>query len=380
MSRKSSLIIGLIGILLLLSTGGFVSAKTTGWTPTWVQVNAPDMVTPGQWITGLQEYKGQLFALAGNTFPDQQAIVWRSSDGSRWEKALEFGSPFWLHMGQAKGKLYLSGMDITTYYPAKIWRSSDGITWDLIMEDGFGDDANLTVSIFKQFEGWVYAGTYNDWSGAQVWRSRNGDPGTWEKVFDTNNYKAYQVTDLYDFQGRLYMSIEAWGDGEDDGWAQVWSTADGKQWEQVLPDGFGETNYSPGNFMAYKGYLYLGTAAWEGGQLLRSPDGQTWSKVFDPGYGDPNNFKLESLIVYLGDLYMVMDNFTVGATVWRSVDGLTWTQVNQDGFGNPLNHGTQWGTSNTVFHDDLYLGVYQPWWDFEDPTLVMSQIWKLDHP
>jgi hypothetical protein len=348
--------------MVLVTTGcaADIHAKSP---PTWEQVNAPDIVSPYQWITGVQAFKGQLFAASSknSNFYSFDSALYRSKDGSHWTKieSMSFNYQQYFHFGILKGKLYVGGTkpgDLLN--TAELWRTVDGNRWETVTSDGFGDPTNCNVFSFSEYKGMVYAGMANELN-AQVWRSPNGDPGTWKRVFTADTVHATSPNSLYVFAGKLYVTIET-------DWlaqAEIWRSGDGAHWEQVGANDFESTDVSPSNLVAYKNTLYLGMSSLDnggrislGGQLWRSQNGAKWTKVLDGGMGNIKNWKFESLVVYDNDLYTVLDSI-LGLTVWRSSDGQTFTKVSEAGFGKPNNNTGHWGTSLTIFNGQLYIGT-----------------------
>jgi hypothetical protein len=286
------------------------------------------------------------------------------------------------HFGVLQRRLYVGGIKPgKTLNSAGLWRTTDGETWETVTSDGFGDITNYSVYPFAEYQGGLYAATASV-LGAQVWRSRNGEEGTWVRVFNTRNPNATSPTSLYVYGGRLYAAIET--DWEKN--FELWSTGDGEQWQRVGTSTFESTNVASSNLIEFKGALYVGIASMKvhmdhssairidfqkppcvemaplntenllGGQLWRSTDGAQWTKVLDGGMGDVKNWKFESLTIFEGDLYAVLDGLS-GLTIWRSSDGLNWTDVSKPGFGKVNNATGHWLNSKAIFHHQLYIGT-----------------------
>jgi len=340
----------------------------------WEQVNAPDITYYRQDITSLQVFKGELYAASSNWNSQSDTALYHSTDGAHWNKIDSLSVECaWFHFGTFKDMLYAGGGCSLGI----LWRSSDGKNWEVISPDGFGDPTNQVVGLLYEFNGMLYASTYNGTSGAQIWRSSSGDPGTWNKVFSNENPIVMSVNSFYSFGGKLYATF---GVLHETAMIQVWRSEDGVKWEEV-DNGFDQiTNginlWGTSNMIDFKGVLYLGTSGgMNGGQLYRLENGASWIKVFDDGMGDADNFGVESLIIFNSDLYMVLDN-EAGITVWRSSDAQKWDQVSEPGFGDPSNNQqTQGGTSVTIFNNQLYIGT-DPFAD-ENGT---GQIWRTGNP
>jgi len=218
----------------------------------------------------------------------------------------------------------------------EIWRTSDGTIWNQVNIDGFGDPNNTYADPEVVFGDHLYAGTTNEVTGAEVWRTSDGT--NWEQVNidgygDPNN--VFTVP-LVAFDGYLYTGTTNEVTG-----AEIWRTTDGITWDQVNIDGFGDPNNvyaEPGKFAVFEGGLYVGT--WNevtGPEVWRTSDGTFWLQVNDDGFGDPNNTGGHPSVVFKGNLYAGLWNEATGAQIWRTLDGTNWTQVVADGHGDPNN-------------------------------------------
>jgi hypothetical protein len=232
-----------------------------------------------------------------------------------------------------------------------IYRSEDGKKWEAVDTEGFGDKDNQYVPIFAEFQGWLYAGTYNP-KGPQVWRSQTGDPGSWEKVMtsSTNN----DSTGLIVFKDQLYAMFGTVGMTTP---LTVWHTADGVSWEQV---DFSENTCSfPGGFSVYKDALYIGIInCSSGSEMWWTEDGKDWKVTGQNGFNTP-----VALVTTLGEyrdkLVALGVDMHTGMEVWESADGQQWKQVNQDAFGSMHSTWNTWPTKAiAVFKDRLYVGSW----------------------
>lgn len=109
---------------------------------------------------------------------------------------------------------------------------STPLDWQQSNANGFGNPANNTIGALAVFNGWLYAGTWNE-DGAQLWRTSNGQ--TWSQVtqpWAVSNTEVYCATP---FGSHLYI-----GTGNEAG-GEIWRT-NGTTWEQVASGGLGDTN------------------------------------------------------------------------------------------------------------------------------------------
>jgi hypothetical protein len=106
--------------------------------------------------------------------------------------------------------------------------------------------------------------------GGQVWRSRTGDLGSWEPVTldGFGNPDNIKIESLYRFKGRLYAITYNENTG-----MEVWVTHKGQNWELVNEPGFGKgecnwaTLWSNATVATRQG-LFVGTWNYcEGGEV-----------------------------------------------------------------------------------------------------------------
>jgi hypothetical protein len=228
----------------------------------------------------------------------------------------------------------------------QIWRSTDGASWTSVVADGFGDATNVTIDTLLAFDNQLYAGTYN-WdngtgvtTGGQLWRSSDGD--TWTQLtltgFDPlSNTEFFQ---LASYDSQLYVST--WTDGSHGG--EIWrsSTGNSNDWSQVESNGFGDGNNQVVlAFASHDNYFYAGTAnTASGAEVWRSPSGDTssWAQVNTDGFGDVDRTGISALASFDGHLYaaVLRRGGTGGGEVWRCqvCDGTDWVKIVDDGFGN----------------------------------------------
>ncbi|MGC8786584.1 MAG: hypothetical protein ACP5Q1_04065 [Anaerolineae bacterium] len=71
------------------------------------------------------------------------------------------------HLLEYGGKLYAATWNEQT--GGEIWRSADGNNWDWVVTGGFGDATNAAILCMQEFNGYLYAGTGKFAGGADVW-------------------------------------------------------------------------------------------------------------------------------------------------------------------------------------------------------------------
>jgi hypothetical protein len=231
---------------------------------------------------------------------------------------------------------------------AQIWRRS-GSTWSNVMTGGFGNPLNQAIDHLIEFDGALYAGTYN-WDdeagtseGGEIWRSTSGT--SWTQVVDAgfgdpNNAEAFRFAV---FEGELYAGTCS---GAETAGGEVWRSASGDlgAWTQSVSGGFGNiSNFYMLALKPHAGHLYVGTANYDtGGEVWRSATGDpgTWSSVAPSGFGDIGNTGVSALAEFNDDLYALTTHASdAGGEVWRchDCDGSDWDQVVDNGLGNACN-------------------------------------------
>ena len=80
------------------------------------------------------------------------------------------------------GKLYAGTWNSVT--GAEIWRTANGTSWERVLQGGFGKSDNGRIAALVAFRGELFALVGNFETGAEVWRSASGDANSWNKVID----------------------------------------------------------------------------------------------------------------------------------------------------------------------------------------------------
>ena len=284
------------------------------------------------------------------------------------------------------GQLYV-GMEADNSLGARLWRSRSGVAipqgqedWEEVVADanglpfGVGEVLqNDHIDSLAEFNGYLYVSTANGGSstlGTRVFRSPNGNPGTWEdaiaaygagfgSVFNTN-FKDMQV-----FQGSLCGGTQNWSTG-----AQVWCTQDGTTWTRKDNNSFGEGSRLIEVWSGYvfNGYLYMGV---EHLGAARSTDGDNEGRLYRTNSlnGTPNWVRVYTSpatgvkrVDILGELdgylYIAVPT-SQGVTILRSASGAeaSWSQVNLTGMnGLAANAGTVVDGAVT-YNGALYVAV-----------------------
>ncbi len=154
--------------------------------------------------------------------------------------------------------------DSGSYTGIRVWRTGDGTNWEKDLDSPSGQH----VHAMKSFGGYLYVGKYEGWSG--FYRT-NGTRGNWEEVHvEGLNVGAMEVHDSKLFAG-YFHSQAANGSG---GWPLLFWSSDGKTWTGVTSSLLADGKEQGIRSMAScNGRLYVGTARWStGGQVFEVGD------------------------------------------------------------------------------------------------------------
>jgi hypothetical protein len=158
------------------------------------------------------------------------------------------------------------------------------------------------------------------------------------------------------FNGQLY-----WGVMNSVTGGQLWRT-DGITTSAVITDGFGNPeNWVISSLAVFGDALYAGVinnpvVQDEEVQVWRSADGVRWEQVVN-GFGIPRYGAVNGLEEINGLLYLMVENDLTGLEVWRTGNGMDWVQVGFDGFGDVNNQWSYWDNAMVVFKEKLYIGT-----------------------
>ena len=218
---------------------------------------------------------------------------------------------------------------------------------------------DLPIASLSQFNGILYAGTYNNVNGATIWKSEDGTvwvPFVTNGLGDPN---AMGVISSAEFAGSLYFGVADWS-GATGG--RIWRTNEIGV-EEVVGNGFGNPeNYAPGGLATFGGWIYASIYNPNSNQVWRSDSGDpgTWEKVLEIGLGEPGAKAHTGLIVLDNHLFLTAENDQSGMQVWQTADGLAWQQIGFAGFGDSNNIYSEWSGSLVIYNGQLVIGDYNP--------------------
>lgn len=219
--------------------------------------------------------------------------VWRSEDGANWTKApeAEWGRrSYHILLGpDAAGCLFLMGGQTFSEFYNDVWKTCDQAeTWSQVLKEApWGVRAGLGGTMHNgkmviaggchdnvKYDPGLFRKFYND-----VWSSADGK--TWEQQASNPGWKGRSGPRLISFAGKLYIIAGEVGFTTSTQLADVWSSADdGKTWSVVQSTPSYSARSGHG-VVAVPGYMIL-VAGWpELSDLYSTKDGKDW--VRSPG-------------------------------------------------------------------------------------------------
>jgi hypothetical protein len=221
-----------------------------------------------------------------------------------------------------------------------------------------------------------------DWGNHRIQKFTVGTPNWEQTTLNGFGERATSMASMTPFKGQLYAGTYNYAQKG----AQIWRSSDGKNWTEVVSDGFGVLyNIGIDHMIEFNGKLYAGT--WNstpsspytdtGGEIWRSSDGVTWEPVVQGGFDNAANNGIMRMAVFNGKLYAgtwtYSTTHTHGAEIWRSDtgDAGTWTKVVNNGLGDSANDIVM---SMETFNGYLYAGTHN--WDYTISDTTGSKIWR----
>ena len=289
------------------------------------------------------------------------AHVLRSEDGINFEPACEPGigndniSTF-RELVSFDGYLYAppagEGIQFNSNRTGVIKRSNDPRpgNWEVAMDLGFGDPTNNGVFMMTTANNQLYAGTFNNYEGYQVWTTPPcGDgPLQWRKVIDKGAYRgplSEIAMGMVEFNGALYVGSSIQNGGYDR--TNLVGPAAGEiiriwpddSWDLLVglprdtPDGmkYPLSGIGPGFDNIFSGYTWR-MCVHDGWLYVTTFD---WSVFLQYAHRpSPTAKKLVG-----AHSFEQMAEVGGGFEMWRTKDGVNWMPVTINGMNNPYNYG-----------------------------------------
>ncbi len=322
----------------------------------WIQVVSDGFDDTKNHEAKLMDTNGSLYASTSNT--NLHPAIYKSDDGTTFNKVYELKTPYGngCYMYRTLDLKYLD-LSLSSCSPAGeagLYAVSDDWYGTCYLTKLNSDNTFTTIRLGNRdwwtkdiiaFNGYAYAGFYNDWNLWFTMRRSNGPMNSniatsWLNISqpafgkDASN-KQYANMDSDAscvFRGYLYIGTYNYGYfGRATTGAQIWRTNDGTTWEKVVGDGFGSTSRSSISHMTiFGGYLYATTAeAFGPNYIYRTRDGINWELAYQ---GMNNEPYIGDITSYMGRLYLTTYNW--GGKVYSSPDGTTWTPVSNSYINN----------------------------------------------
>lgn len=226
--------------------------------------------------------------------------------------------------------------------------------WRPVNVPSFGDSNNLTIFEMLGFNGYLYAGTLNPFSGYEIWKTaaEGTPPYQWTRVIERGAYRGplnEAVVSMFEFKGALYVGSGIQNGGHD----RTYHIGPGApELIRIYPDDtwdllIGEPRHTPQGFRYPLSHLGPGA-----GNLF---NGYFWRLAEFDGWLYLGTFKWSSLLLYfrassapnLAERVarrVGIDNlvkFDGGFDLYKSRDGISWMPVTTTGFDNPYNFGAR---------------------------------------
>lgn len=290
------------------------------------------------------EFSGKIYSWVpgmGNGPGIPPAPLW-AYDGERFTRAAADGFGIADNVGVTpgavfQGKLYVGTSNFTT--GAQLWRSSDGSHWERVGQTLFTTQSDFNCWPMGVQDGKLIIGFDNYDLGCRVW-SYDGTNFARANV-DGFGVLAGGFSSSVFFDGRIHVIVTR--RGEQGGTAPLMALAynGGTSWTPTGPEGFGDPSNTASHVIFADGpYIYTGTDNVNGGQVWRY-DGTAWSKVDIGAISNPQN-NLVLAFPWRGQLYVSAsyqnNNPPQGPAQMylRRPDG-TFETVTADGFSDPAN-------------------------------------------
>lgn len=289
------------------------------------------------------------------------AHVLRSEDGLNFEPACEPGigndniSTF-RELVDFDGYLYAppagEGIQFNSNRTGVLQRSNDPRpgNWEVACDLGFGDKTNNGIFMMSKANNQLYAGTFNNYEGYQVWTTPPcGDgPLKWRRVIKRGAYRgplSEIAMGMVEFNGALYVGSSIQNGGYDrtnlvgPGAGEIIRIWPDDTWDLLIgmprdtPDGFKYplSGIAPGFDNIFSGYTWR-MCVHDGWLYVTTFD---WSVFLQYAHRPSPTAKRLVDAVSFEQLAEVGGGFEL----WRTKDGVNWQPVTINGLNNPYNYG-----------------------------------------
>lgn len=212
--------------------------------------------------------------------------------------------------------------------------------WQLVTEHAAWRPRDSQGEVVYQDQMWIFGGWYDSNSAPprDVWNSRDGK--NWQLITDAAPWRHSDLPMTTVFNGRMWL-MGGWLNGrlpDASGSNEVWSSVDGKQWQQATAHA-GWTPRLGAGIVVFQGKMwilggneqyYYGDANTLKNDVWSSSDGTMWQQVTADAGWAPRAYHQA---VVLNDKIYVMGGgnyspfYAAHNDVWSSSDGEHWEQV-----------------------------------------------------
>jgi len=268
------------------------------------------------------EYDGYIWVIGG-TVSKGLADVWKSRDGSAWERVTD-DAPWKRKLGAVAvsfaGKLWLIGGGLERTPDAQLWWTTDGANWTQAPPPPWPMRWHHTVTVWKD-KLWLVGGE-SESPHDDVWHSEDGLTWTEAKGGPGGTAKGLRQVGPRHRHGAAVLDGKLWLVGgfnaNYENTSDVWSTENGTDWTKIdAPSPF--TKLNAHQLVAHDDRLWLlGGAGFEGADGTANPIVKTWTTANGRDwsvYGDTNPWSARqwhSAVVHNDRVYVLggTSNFT----------------------------------------------------------------------
>lgn len=269
--------------------------------PTW-EVVSPGLVT-SESVCDMREFKGYLYA---NT--EQDGYVYRSADGTTWQKVFDDEGGIGCVLREYQDKLYATITAGGTRKGGKIYRSGDGLNWEVVYNT-YGKASEDMIKDLIEYKGVFYAFYFDGASGKSGYlKSTDGKNWQRKELGYVRLFKALIWND------QLYASMSPYPDSPNNNKPGLW---------KMEGDSFVEQGNLPefkhfGDIVMYDQAIFgAASKKWKsfegGGSLVMSVDeGKTWQKACEFKETEAWN-----VVVYKNELFVSTKQTGGGGKVYK---------------------------------------------------------------
>lgn len=285
-------------------------------------------------------FNGYIWSIGGSRMDSGTTNeILRSADGINWSlvtpvgavfnardshEAIVFNDRLWV----IGGRDYFDGSSGMATLKKDVWSSADGISWTQHADAPFSPRASFAAVVFDG-RIWIFGGISSGGSVNDVWSSADGE--SWQPETANAAFTPRWGHTVLPFNGQLWLVGGATGTlGSTIGSDQVWRSANGRTWVQMNAG----THFSARMQHAavvHAGRMYVvGGASEEStyaatyfNDVWSTADGQNWEQ--DLSSAPFSQRKMHALVSHGEQLYVV-GGYALGRhhDVWRSPDGVQW--------------------------------------------------------